>query len=179
LGKPANSGGPREHRSTDPPAGHPMKRAFQGLRAWARMSNRIAEEWYRVGVAAFYRLRGCVVVFDRHFYSDYHAYDIAAKDLPAPNRLHGWMLQHLYPQPDLLIYLDAPAEVLFARKGEGTLELLERRRQDYLALRERVPRFIVVDAAQPLEEATTEVARIIDSFLEARGAKGRRHASTG
>jgi thymidylate kinase len=143
------------------------------------MSNRIAEEWYRVGVAALYRLRGCVVVFDRHFYSDYHAYDIAEKNIPAPNRLHGWMLQHVYPQPDLLIYLDAPAEVLFARKGEGTVELLERRRQDYLALRDHARHFVVVDASQPVEQATAEVATIIDSFLVARGAKGSRNASTG
>lgn len=177
LGKSANAGGPREHGSAAPRTGGPLKRMLGGARAWAGMTNRIAEEWYRVGVAAVYRLRGCVVVFDRHFYSDYHAYDIAEKNVPAPNRLHGWMLQHVYPQPDLLIYLDAPAEVLFARKGEGTLELLERRRHDYLSLRERVPRFIVVDAAQPLEDATAEVVQIIDTFLAARGAKRHRHAS--
>jgi hypothetical protein len=37
------------------------------------------------------------------------------------------MLEHFYPKPNLVIYLDAPAEMLFARKKEGTIELLEQR----------------------------------------------------
>ena len=54
-------------------------------------------------------------------------------------RIHGYNLRRLYPRPDLVILLDAPAEVFFARKGEGTLESIESRRQEYLAQRDDVP----------------------------------------
>lgn len=178
LGNAPDAGGPREHQSpSDKAPRNPGKRLLKGVRAWVRMGNRIAEEWYRVGVAATFRRQGCVVVFDRHFFSDYHAYDIAGENISAPNRLHGWMLQNLYPKPDLVVYLDAPAEVLFARKGEGTVELLERRRQDYLSLREHAPHFTVVDTTQPLDAATDDVVRAIEQFLESRTqprAGGRR-----
>jgi thymidylate kinase len=65
-----------------------------------------------------------------------------------------------------VIYLDAPPEVLFARKGEGTLEWLETRRQDYLRIGELVPSFVVVDAAAPVEEVARNVERIIREFAE-------------
>ena len=42
------------------------------------------------------------------------------------------MLNYIFPKPDLVICLDAPGEVLFSRKAEGTIELLEQRRQEYL-----------------------------------------------
>ena len=170
LGNAPDAGGPREHSAGETTPRSPLRRLLKGARAWARMGNRMAEEWYRAAIAAAFCRQGCVVVFDRHFYSDYHAYDIAGTNVSAPNRLHGLMLQHWYPKPDLVVYLDAPAEVLFARKGEGSLELLERRRQDYLALRDQVPNFAVVDAAQPLDAATDDVVRVIDGFLATRSA---------
>jgi len=43
----------------------------------------------------------------------------------------------------------APAEVLFARKGEKTLEELERRRQAFLQLRYRAKNFVQIDATRP------------------------------
>jgi thymidylate kinase len=168
MGNAPDAGGPREHNASEAAPRSPAKRLVKGLRAWLRMGNRIAEEWYRVGVAAAFRRQGFVVLFDRHFFADYHAYDIAGADISAPNRLHGWMLQRLYPKPDLVIYLDAPAKVLFDRKGEGTLELLEQRRQDYLSLREHARNFAVVDTTQPLEAATEELVSTIERFLESR-----------
>src|SRR3712207_8707740 len=49
-------------------------------------------------------------------------------------RSHGFVLAHVYPKPDLVVYLDAPPEVMLARKGEGSVEALARRRGEYLAL---------------------------------------------
>jgi thymidylate kinase len=132
------------------------------------LANRLAEEWYRQLIASVYARRGFVVLFDRHYYADFHAYDIAGAGRPKPlkQRLHGWLLERFYPRPDLVILLDAPAEVLLARKGEGTLALLERRRQDYLRLREFVPRFVVVDATQPADAVLEDVVRRITEFHE-------------
>jgi thymidylate kinase len=101
-------------------------------------------------------------VFDRHFYADYHAYDVdGGPGLSASRRIHGYLLERAYPKPDLVVYLDAPAEVLLERKGEGSVELLEQRRDDYLALRDVAPDFAVVDATQPLDEVTDRVVELI------------------
>jgi thymidylate kinase len=119
-------------------------------------------------LASLHRRRGSIVVFDRHFFADYYAYDVAPRRRSASRRLHGFVLSRLYPKPDLVVYLDAPAEVLLERKGEGTLESLTRRRQEYLALARVLQRFAVVDAARPLDQVTRDVVELIRAFSEGR-----------
>ena len=77
-----------------------------------------------------------------------------------------WLLRHAYPKPDLFIFLDAPPAVLLARKGEGTLEFLERRRREYLQIGDVVRHFVVVDADRPPDEVADEVGRIITRFYD-------------
>jgi hypothetical protein len=55
--------------------------------------------------------------------------------------------------------------VLFARKGEGTIESLERKRQEYLALAPEVARFRRVDATQPVDAVVAEVIAAIEALL--------------
>ena len=143
-----------------------VKRLISGIKSSLRLVNRLAEEWFRQLVAWNYHRRGYIVIFDRHFYSDYFASDIYNNDpeKPLTRRIHGFLLEHLYPKPDLVILLDAPAEVLFARKGEGTLELLNRRRQDYLLLGQHLNHFYIVDASQPMEVVVNQIKEIIVSF---------------
>jgi thymidylate kinase len=68
--------------------------------------------------------------------------------------------------------------VLFSRKGEGTIEDLERRRQEYLQAGEQVRHFVVVDATQSIEQVTNEVANLIRNFHEAQGKKTKRFKQT-
>lgn len=153
--------------------GEPTRRrrgALAEFRTSLRMANWIAEEWFRQGIATVHQRRGRVVVFDRHFFCDYYAYDVAGTGpgrSPA-SRLHGFNLRRLYPRPDLVVMLDAPAEVLHARKGEGTVESIEARRQEYLAQADQFSRFVVVDARRPTDEVVDEVRRQIVEFV--RGA---------
>jgi hypothetical protein len=157
--------GPRDHREVSGERRRGRRRAVGALRASLRLANRLAEEWSRQARAWTLVRRGSVVVFDRHFFADYYAYDIAGNgSRPLSRRLHGLLLARLYPRPDLTIYLDAPADVLLARKGEGTAELLERRRVDYLQLAQVLERFVVVDATKPLEEVTAAVAAHVSRF---------------
>jgi thymidylate kinase len=170
---------PRETpRATQPRRrrGHPLKRAARATGAGLRLGNRLAEEWYRQALAWAHQARGEVVLFDRHFYIDYHATDIAAAPTSGRRRFHGWMLQHLYPRPDLVVYLDAPAEVLLARKGEGTLESIARRQADYLSLAQDVEHFAIVDANRPLDAVTSDVVDAIVTFAR-RPRKRRSHPS--
>jgi thymidylate kinase len=137
--------------------------------AWQALAlaNRIFEEWYRQLLAWWYVRRGVIVVFDRHFFSDYHAQDVVGARRGVLKRVHGLVLAHGYPKPALAVYLDAPPELLLARKGEGTLEWLEQRRQDYLALASETEHFVTVDASQPLDQVVKEVAGAIESFAAA------------
>jgi thymidylate kinase len=83
-------------------------------------------------------------------------------------RLHRWFLTHLYPVPDMVIYLDAPAEVLFARKAEKGVEELARRRQGFLQLKDGYTGFVVVDATQPIQQVYADVLRCICEFCRTR-----------
>lgn len=167
CGAPPDTAGPREPVHRPKPKGL-VNRARRGTRATLRLANRLAEEWYRQMIAQTHLARGAIVLFDRHFVADYHAADMAAAERPLSRRIHGAILARAYPKPDLVIYLDAPAEVLFARKGEGTLESLERRRGEYLALGDVTPRFHVVQATQPLGHVIAEVTDIIRGFAASR-----------
>ena len=157
----SSHGGPRKPKPTGL-----VRRALAGARSGARIANWMAEEWFRQILAWYYQRRGYVVVFDRHFFADYYAYDIAGdrRERPLASRLHGLLLDRIYPKPDLVICLDAPAEVLSARKGEGSLEWLEQRRQEYLQLRAVVPRFEVVDASRSPDEVARDVAELIRRY---------------
>lgn len=166
-GKPDVAGPPDPNRVKKKPKGL-IKRTMAEGRALLRLANRLSEEWYRQGLTWNYQRQGNIVLFDRHFFTDYYAYDIAdaGKQRDLTQRIHGFMLKHVYPKPDLVIYLDAPGAVLFARKGEGSIEALERRRQDYLQLRDQVEHFAVVDATQPQEKVVQDVVALIWQFYQ-------------
>jgi thymidylate kinase len=143
------------------------------VRSGLRLANWIAEEWFRQAVAWSHERRGRVVIFDRHFFCDYYANDVEGR---RPGRLwtsrvHGAMLRSVYPRPDLVILLDAPAQVLHDRKGEGMLESLERMRQEYLALEPVVDRFVRVDATQDQEAVTADVVAAIMRVVTDRAAE--------
>ena len=61
-----------------------------------------------------------------------------------------------------MIHLDAPAEVLFARKPEGSLEALKARCAEYGALSEVLRDVVRVDATQPLDAVLGEVACLVE-----------------
>jgi thymidylate kinase len=90
------------------------------------------------------------------------------------DRMHGFFLERLYPRPDLVICLDAPAEVLFSRKGEGTVALLESRRQEYLGLQNVVKNFVKVDVTKPKDEVLREVSDVIMRFSKQQDAGDRK-----
>ena len=127
------------------------------IRAPLRFANRSLEEWYRQYVAWSYTRRGEVVLFDRHFIFEYEA-GARIEGEAAFDRLHRWCIDALYPRPDLVICLDAPAEILYARCHEYSIPYLAARRESFLRQRDRVDTFVTVDV----------VEREILSFADAR-----------
>ncbi len=170
--KPDRSGPPDLNRTKPRPTGL-LKRFASGLKSSLRLTNRVGEEWFRQALAWYYLHKGYIVLFDRHFFSDYYAYDIVngGKGQPLDRRIHGFILQHVFPKPDLVIDLDAPPEVLFARKGEGTIESLQRRRREYLALGDLVEHFVIVNAALSEDDVARAVSAIIWNFYKSRAGK--------
>ncbi len=112
-------------------------------------AGRLVRQWGRYLQARWHQGRGRIVLFDRY------GYDLG---LPGRHRERGlrrarnWLLANACPAPDLVLLLDAPGQVLFARKGEHDPEHLEQQRQAYLALRARLPQLVVLDATRPADE---------------------------
>ena len=162
-----------------PPAGSaPAGRPSPGkrLRAAARLANRVADESYRQGLASWHRRQGRVVLLDRHVFADYYLADVAAPGpLPVSRRLHGLFVARVLPPPDLLLYLDVPAQLLFERKGEGTVAVLEALRHNYAQLAGAVPAFATIDGTQPVDDVAAEAAQWILRWRDETGA-GRRSA---
>lgn len=134
------------------------------LKSAGRLLINLTEELYRQSLSRHYRRKGFIVLYDRHFQLDFE-YDPSERKLHSGcDFLHRWFLAKLYPRPDLVIFLDAPADVLYARKHEATLEWLEWRRQQFLRHGRKVRHFVRIDAAQPLAAVLSEVTEQIVTF---------------
>ena len=108
-------------------------------------------------VAPHTRWKRTITVYERY------AYDLLADpkrlriDLPRP------LLETaiaLVPNPDVVVYLDVPAEVALERKGELHLEEINRQRAVYAELVASMPNAHRVDATQSLDDVVFHVGRI-------------------
>lgn len=142
-------------------------------RGYAVSLTKLAYWWvdYLVGYLAdiYQRLaRSTFVTFDRYYYDllvDPQRYRYGAPAWAAR------IVSKFVPRPDIVILLDAPAEVLQARKQEVTLDETVRQRRAYLKLVRSLPNGHVVDASHPLEDAVADVETIIIDYLVKRTAK--------
>jgi len=175
LGAPPDTAGPPDRNRDERPPRNPLRRLFRAVKRVFTMTNRIADEWYRQSVVWFYEWRGNIILFDRHFLFDFISYDAPLQGSwrPLSRRIHGYMLVHLYPRPDVVVCLDAPGEVLFARKGEGTPERLEERRHEYRKMATLVEHFVLVDATLPEDTVLAQVCDAIEEFAAREPDPGR------
>lgn len=109
------------------------------------LARRILVVWRRYLEARLARARGQLVVFDRHPLEVDRPEQASRR-----TRWRRWLLGHAIPRPDLVLILDAPAEVLGARRPEHPLAQLARQRTAYLGLAKQLPVAQVIDAtAEP------------------------------
>jgi hypothetical protein len=97
------------------------------------------------------------VLFDRY---PYEALLPSDRPLGFASRLRRAVMGRLLPPPHLVVFLDAPGEVLHARKQEHSVERLERDRQGYLSLAKRRG-WTVIDATQGADEVRRDVTEAI------------------
>lgn len=82
-----------------------------------------------------------------------------------------WLLKlvwRLAPKPDVVIVLDAPPEVVHARKQELPLEELAAQRHAYRALAQSLDNAHIVNASQPVNKVLEQVEQIIITFMADR-----------
>jgi thymidylate kinase len=111
---------------------------------------------------------GGLVVFDRYYYDllvDFRRFRYKGPRWPVA------LLARCVPRPDLLLILNAPAEVLQTRKQEVSREESERQMNCYLEIAQT--RWLqgkarLIDAAQPLDRVVRQCAAETRTLLEQR-----------
>lgn len=109
-----------------------------------------------------WRSQGYLVISDRHSLLDMLV-DPLRYRYGGPQRLVNLVLP-LTPQPDLIILLDAPEEILEARKTELTTEMIKELREGYLQLSHSLANFRVIDASHSIEEVCADVVKTIQAI---------------
>lgn len=165
-------------RKPGPPVTDPHAKASRG---WAGSVLKLLHFWvsYLLGTLLWlYPRTVCStgVIFDRYYQdilADPRRYRYAAAPFFARS------LGRLLPQPDLVFILDAPPDVLQARKQEVPLAESARQREAYRALASEFRRVVVIDAARPLAEVSADVLGHVAAFMEQRTAKRLRLPARG
>ena len=112
--------------------------------------------------------RGAVVIFDRYYHD--MLVDPKRYRYGGPMWLARWVGK-LIPKPDIWILLDAPPEVLQARKQEVPFKETARQREEYLKLVRGMDNGVVVDASRSLDEVIVDVNLAILNFMADRTEK--------
>jgi thymidylate kinase len=134
--------------------------------------------WLEFVLGSHLRLRpltfkGGLVLIDRFYYDffvDQRRYRLQVPDFFV--RLGYRCLK----QPDLVLLLDAPTEVLQRRKQEVPAAETERQRQAYRQVIQNLPNGVIIDAAQPVEKVADDMRKAILDFMAARTNQRNRHS---
>jgi thymidylate kinase len=145
---------------TDPHGEPPRNAVGSTLKLGLLLADWVVGYW---GDLVHRRAKGQLILFDRHYV------DILID--PRRYRYGGplWLAKLVgafVPSPDVLVVLDAPVEVLHARKREVSEEEVARQRQAYRELAARTRGAHLVDAARPLEDVVRTIERILRDRID-------------
>ena len=120
--------------------------------------NTLLEQSIRYRIGAYHRWRGRLVIFDRYSAGSLMGVQQGSNALKSIQR---WVMQLLCPPPDMIVYLDAPAEVLYRRKQEHSIETLEGQRRRYMQILRNIAHPTIVDAEREPEQVRRNVVASI------------------
>ena len=119
---------------------------------------RLPTAWLRYLTAAGAQLRGHLVVFDRYVHD-------ARRPPTGPylplKRVYLWVLAHCVPHPDVVLLLDLPGAVSYARKAENSVAEGDLERAEFRAIAAQLPGVHVIDATQPADAVRADAMRVV------------------
>jgi thymidylate kinase len=136
----------------------------------ARLALRLMRLVSKSMLIRYHRRLGRVVLLDR-FTCDA---DLPSPDLDWKGRISAQLVRRTCADPDLIILLDAPVELMYARKGEHGVRELEVRRRAYLEMADRFPQMVVLDASEQADQVRRRATAVLWERWSRRMAFGRR-----
>ena len=137
----------------------------------ARLAVRLVSLVGKAVVIRGQRRLGRLVLLDRYTADA----DLPSDDLDLRARISATLVRRTNAQPDLIILLDGPVELMYERKGEHGVAELQLARDAYRAMGERFPQMVVVDAALPADDVRRAATRLVwDAWSRPRQAAGCR-----
>lgn len=104
------------------------------------------------------KARGGLVLYDRHFV------DILVDAKRYRYKGPSWVLRAIWsviPKPDLVVLLDAPAEIIQKRKKELSVKETARQLDAYRKLVEALPNGVIIDANKPFAQVVEALNRVV------------------
>ena len=124
--------------------------------------------WARYVRGIYERSGGGIVLFERY---PLDGAVPSGMPLTLAGRISRRLQRRACPIPDVVLLLDAPGELLYARSGEYAPEILENWRGAFKRLRGAVPQLEIIDAQQSAEAVLHEAERRIwRRYVELHGA---------
>jgi len=169
-------GGSRfEEPSTSPHARAPRNPISSSAFLLVHIAEYLLGALFRTGPVVF---RNGIVIMDRYYYDFYVDPRRYRLNLPSCLLRAG---ARIVPKPDLVICLDAPAEVLQERKQEVPLAETSRQREAYLGMVSSLENGRIVDASQPMNVVVDQLESLLLEYLTQRthrrfGHRRRRRA---
>jgi len=154
LGRRTRSSDQREDEDSRPgPLRECVFLLWKAIRSWGVLSTGYAAAW-----------RGHVVLCDRH---PIEVLAIRPRRTALGTKLERILVNRLTPHPDAIVVLDAPADVLHARKAEHPIETLQAWRAGYREVFEPQGATIL-STTSPLDETVPHLSAVVWEELRIR-----------
>jgi thymidylate kinase len=131
---------------------------------------------FKAVLIAGHRRRGRLVLLDRYTLDA----DLPSDSLDLKGRISAKLARRTNAEPDLMLLLDGPVELMYARKGEHGVAELQVRRDAYLAMAKRLPQMVIIDAQQSRDEVRWEATEFIwERWSQRNGSRDKAAAARG
>lgn len=122
----------------------------------------------------FKLLKGGVIVSDRLFYDSFidQAINLGNKGERLLKGFDSWWMRLIFPQPDMVIYIDCPEDIAYKRKDDAPdIKYLSDRRRLYLKLTD-IYNWFKIDGTLSVEAIAEDIKKLVYKKLETSKCQG-------